>query len=76
MRAMSRIASRQFETVPPKLAALVESLGAFGHDLATALADLVDNSLFHHSPRLSVHFLWQGRGRDSMSVLQSWPPER
>ena len=39
---------------------MVESLRAFGYDLATALADLADNSLFHHSQRLTIHFHWAG----------------
>src|SRR5437762_13937609 len=39
--------SNHYDLVPPKPAALVESLRAFGYDLATALADLADNSLSH-----------------------------
>jgi hypothetical protein len=64
----------EYETVPPEPAVLVESPHAFAYDLATALTDLADNSLFYHSRRLAVHFLWQVW--DSMSLLQSWPPER
>ncbi|HVT90634.1 MAG TPA: ATP-binding protein [Tepidisphaeraceae bacterium] len=39
---------------------MVESLRAFGYDLATALADLADNSLFHHTLNLNIHFHWAG----------------
>lgn len=48
------------DLVEPHAAALAESLRAFGYDLATALADLADNSLFHRSRHLMVHFHWAG----------------
>lgn len=48
------------DIVEPRAAALIESLRAFGYDLATALADLADNSLFHQSHSISVHFHWAG----------------
>lgn len=48
------------DLAPPHAAALVESLRAFGYDLATALADLADNSLFHGCRNLRVEFHWAG----------------
>ena len=48
------------DLVEPHAAAIVESLRAFGYDLATALADLTDNSLFHRSRQVSIHFHWAG----------------
>lgn len=48
------------DLVPPHPASLVESLRAFGYDLATALADLADNSLFHHPRLVAAHFHWAG----------------
>ena len=54
------IAEDAFDLVEPRASAMVESLRAFGYDLATALADLADNSLFHHSRNLSTHFHWAG----------------
>lgn len=48
------------DLAPPHAAALAESLRAFGYDLATALADLADNSLFHHCRTLRIHFHWAG----------------
>src|SRR5580704_15290066 len=47
--------------VEPSAAAMVESLRAFGYDLATALADLADNSLFHCSRHVTIEFYWAGR---------------
>ncbi|MHB8121851.1 MAG: ATP-binding protein [Desulfuromonadaceae bacterium] len=50
------------DLAPPHASNLVESLRAFGYDTATALADLADNSLFHHASKLIVHFHWAGEG--------------
>lgn len=50
------------DLAPPNAASLVESLRAFGYDLATALADLADNSLFHSARNLHVDFHWAGEG--------------
>ena len=54
------LTAQEQDLVPPHPASLVESLRAFGYDLATALADLADNSLFHHPRHLAVHFHWAG----------------
>lgn len=48
------------DLAPPHASALVESLRAFGYDLATALADLADNSLFHHCRKIRIQFHWAG----------------
>src|SRR5437868_3087327 len=48
------------DLVPPHAAALAESIRAFGYDLATALADLADNSLFHRCRHLRIQFHWAG----------------
>jgi hypothetical protein len=48
------------DLVEPRPGAMSESLRAFGYDLATALADLADNSLFHQSRNLTIHFHWGG----------------
>lgn len=50
-----------FDIAAPHAASLVESLRAFGYELPTALADLVDNSLFHRSRHVTLHFHWAGR---------------
>lgn len=58
---MSRAAaSSDPDIAPPHAASLAESLRAFGYDLATALADLADNSLFHRARNLRIHFHWAG----------------
>ena len=56
----SDIPEDAFDLVEPRASAMVESLRAFGYDLATALADLADNSLFHSSRNIAIHFHWAG----------------
>lgn len=49
-----------FDRTPPHASAIVESLRAFGYDLPTALADLVDNSIAAHARHIWLHFEWAG----------------
>jgi hypothetical protein len=46
---------------PPRPAALIESLRAFGYDAPTAIADLIDNSVAAGARNVWVDFLWNGR---------------
>ena len=50
----------EFDIAAPHAASLVESLRAFGYDLPTALADLVDNSITAAAKNVSVDFHWDG----------------
>ncbi len=36
----------------------MQSLRAFGYDIATAIADLIDNSITARSDRVSIQFEW------------------
>ena len=49
-----------FDSTPPHAAAIVESLRAFGYDLPTALADLVDNSISAQARNIWIRFEWDG----------------
>jgi hypothetical protein len=60
-KRISAIDDEDRDLVEPNAAAIVESLRAFGYDLATALADLADNSLFHKSRHITIHFHWAGQ---------------
>ncbi len=48
------------DLAPPHAASLAESMRAFGYDLATALADLADNSLFAGASHIRLQFHWDG----------------
>src|SRR5437867_12415986 len=49
-----------YDETPPRAASLVESLRAFGYELPTALADLVDNSITAEAKRIWIDFYWSG----------------
>lgn len=49
-----------FDLAPPQAASLVESLRAFGYELPTALADLVDNSITAGARHIWIDFHWDG----------------
>lgn len=46
--------------VRPRAASLIESLRAFGYDLKTALADLIDNSITARAKSIWIDFHWNG----------------
>ncbi len=48
------------DPTPPHPAAIVESLRAFGYDLPTALADVVDNSISASARHVWLRFEWDG----------------
>ncbi|MEZ5387418.1 MAG: ATP-binding protein [Prosthecobacter sp.] len=49
------------EDIPPRASVLAESLRAFGYDLGTAIADLVDNSISAGARKVWVDFVWAGK---------------
>jgi hypothetical protein len=49
-----------FDLTPPRAGAIVESLRAFGYDLPTALADVVDNSISAGAVNIWLRFEWDG----------------
>lgn len=52
---------RPYEIAAPDPGALIESLRAFGYDLGTALADLVDNSIAAKSRNIWIDATWAGQ---------------
>ncbi len=56
----SQIVETGFDIAAPQAASLVESLRAFGYELPTALADLVDNSITAGAKNIWVDFYWDG----------------
>src|SRR5437660_167365 len=52
--------AEDFDIAAPRARAMIESLRAFGYDLATALADLIDNSISADARNIWLHFEWNG----------------
>jgi hypothetical protein len=49
-----------FDDVSPDASAMIESMRAQGYTLATAIADLIDNSIAANAKRISLQFVWRG----------------
>lgn len=50
------------EYADPKPSALIESFRAFGYDVKTSIADLIDNSISANAKNIYVDFLFDGSG--------------
>lgn len=48
------------EFAEPNPSALIESLRAFGYDLKTSVADLIDNSISAGAENIHIEFSWDG----------------
>lgn len=55
-----RPAEPDYDVVAPDAAAMIESLRAFGYDLPTAIADLIDNSIAAGASNVWLTFFWDG----------------
>ena len=49
-----------YDVVPPDPAGTIESLGALGYTLESAIADLVDNSIDADAHAVNINFHWSG----------------
>jgi hypothetical protein len=49
-----------YDLVEPRASAMVESFRAFGYNLPTAIADLVDNSITANAKNIWLTFSWNG----------------
>lgn len=53
--------TEDYDLANPGAAELFESLRAFGYDLPTALADIIDNSISAEAKNVWIDMLWDGR---------------
>lgn len=54
------MASSRSRPAPPKASAMIESLRGLGYSAATAIADLIDNSISAGASRVDLSFHWAG----------------
>lgn len=55
---------------PPKAGAMIESLRGLGYSTATALADIIDNSITAGADRVDVQFSWNGQN-STVAILDN-----
>lgn len=59
-----------YEYASPDAASLMQSLRAFGYDISTAVADLIDNSITAKANRISIQFEWNN-GKPWISIADN-----
>lgn len=59
-KTYSQISDRECDLAEPHAAPMSESLRAFGYELPSAIADLIDNSIFARARNIWVEFVWDG----------------
>ncbi len=57
-------------SAPPRAAAMLESLRGLGYSTATALADIIDNSIAAKADEISLDFHWDGT-RSRITILDN-----
>ena len=55
---------------PPKASAMIESLRGLGYTTATALADIIDNSIAASASNINITFIWLGT-KSIISILDN-----
>lgn len=61
---------QRFESSPPHAAAMIESMRSFGYTPETAIADLIDNSLFADASDVWLDFCWNN-GEAYVTILDN-----
>ena len=56
----NRMVRAPYEEVPPDASSMIESMRAYGYTLATAVADLIDNSVAAGCTTVRLQFEWAG----------------
>jgi len=59
-----------FELCPPRADAMINSLRAFGYDLSTAIADLIDNSVYAKATQIRINYSWND-GSPWISIIDN-----
>ena len=60
MPSIRRPTQEDYDIAEPRASALIESLRAFGHNIQTAIADLIDNSISAEAKSVWLTFFWDG----------------
>ena len=51
---------KNYRHAPPKASAMIEALRGLGYNIATALADIIDNSISAGAHNIALNFVWSG----------------
>ncbi len=85
LQTYPEIGEPTYDLAEPRASAMIHSLRAFGYDLSTALADLIDNSITAAAKNVWIEFFWNGedsfisvtddgRGMSEAELLEAMRP--
>src|SRR5689334_12694908 len=60
MTLATKLTEEEYDIAEPHAAAMIESLRAFGYNIQTAIADLIDNSISAGAKNVWLTFFWDG----------------
>jgi hypothetical protein len=60
MKSGRKWSSEEYDLAEPRASAMIESLRAFGYNIQTAIADLIDNSISAGAKNVWLTFFWNG----------------
>ncbi len=58
-----------YEIATPNASSLIQSLRAFGYDITTAVADLIDNSITANAAEIHIQFTWGNDNKPWIAIL-------
>ena len=67
--------TEEYEIANPNAASLMQSLRAFGYDVSTAIADLIDNSITAQASNVFIKFEWNN-GKPWISIADDGHGDR
>lgn len=65
---MTNLDQFSFEETPPKAGAMINTFRAFGYNLRTAIADIIDNSISAKAQNIWINYHWEGN-KSWVSIL-------
>lgn len=66
---MIRMNKTSYELATPNPSALIQSLRAFGYDISTAIADLIDNSITANATQIHIQFTWESDNKPWIAIF-------
>ena len=58
----------EYENAEPRADCMIQSLRAFGYDLPSAIADIIDNSISANAGNILLDFHWDG-GNSTIAII-------
>ncbi|WP_207211199.1 hypothetical protein [Leptolyngbya sp. Cla-17] len=68
MPSIKRQTQEDYDIAEPRASAMIESLRAFGYNIQTAIADLIDNSISAEAKNVWLTFFWKSATHTATTI--------